>query len=130
MSVRTLRFPAAVTLLLLAVVTAVALSACGTPDVPEGPPGIVGRVVTADKLDGGEYSILVVGAEQPAGAVSDKAMCRITGETTIVDAAGSEIGPDRLAVGETVAVWFTGAVAESYPVQGTAGYVQVRQAAE
>jgi len=129
MRLRSRRFAAAVTLMSLVIVAALVLSACGTPKPPKGPAGIVGKIETLQG-DGNEWSMLVVGGAQAAGAVSDKAMCRITGDTTIVDAAGAKISPDKLAVGTTVAVWFTGAVAESYPVQGTAGYIEARQAAE
>ncbi len=110
----------------LLVVAAAVLAGCGTPKPPSEAPGIVGKMESAEKLDGGEWSILVVGGKQASGAVSDKASCRITGDTTIVDTAGTEMDPTELSVGDTVAVWFTGAVAESYPVQGTAAYIEVR----
>ncbi len=106
-----------------------ALSACATHKAPTGPAGIVGKIESIQG-DGNRWSILVVGGKQATGAVSDKAVCATTGDTTIVDAAGAEIGPDRLRTGDTVAVWFTGPVAESYPVQGTASYIEVRSSAK
>ena len=109
----------------LLALTVVGLYACGTPKPPGGPAGIVGQIQSVN-TSGADTSILVVGGKQAAGAVSDKAMCRVTAKTTIVDSAGSKIDRDRLTLGSTVAVWFTGAVAESYPVQGTAAYIQVR----
>jgi hypothetical protein len=110
----------------LLVVAAAVLAGCGTPKPPSDTPGIVGKIEGVEKLEGGEWSILVVGGTQAPGAVSDKASCRITSDTTIVDTAGTEMDPTELSVGDSVAVWFTGAVAESYPVQGTAAYIEVR----
>ena len=108
---------------------AIAAFACAAPKAPTGPPGIVGKIESIQG-DGNEWSILVVGGKQAAGAVSDKASCRITADTTILDSAGVAIGPDRLRQGDNVAVWFTGPVAESYPVQGTASRIEVREAAQ
>ena len=69
-------------------------------------------------------SILVVGGEQPEGAVSDKAQVRVTDETRVFAADGSAAKLEDLSVGAQVKVWFVGAVAESYPVQGTAEVIQ------
>ncbi len=107
------------------VIALVTVAGCGTPSPPSEPAGIVGRVERIDAADG-QRSMLVVGGKQAPGAVSDRASCRITDETTVVDASGNEVGAEQLAVGDQVSVWFTGPVAESYPVQGTASFVQIR----
>ena len=65
------------------------------------------------------------GGEQPEGAVSDQAVVNVTKETVIFDANGQPTTPDKLQVGTEVRVWFTGPVAESYPVQGAASAVQI-----
>jgi len=95
-----------------------------SPKQPSDPAGITGQITSIEKTAEGA-SMLVEGGEQPAGAVSDKAMCRIDGKTTIQRADGSEATVDDLTVGTNVRVWFTGAVAESYPVQGTASFVVI-----
>jgi len=69
--------------------------------------------------------ILVEGGEQPQGAVSDKASVTVTDATDVFDAAGTLSTWEALAQGQQVEVWFTGPVAESYPVQGTAGAVRI-----
>ena len=69
--------------------------------------------------------MLVEGVEQPPGAVSDRAMVTVT-DQTLVARNGRRIPAQDLEVGMTVRVWFEGAVAESYPVQGTAGFVEVQ----
>ena len=99
------------------------LTACSSKP-PSDPAGITGQITSIEKTAEGA-SMLVEGGEQPAGAVSDKAMCRIDGKTTIQRADGSEATVDDLTVGTNVRVWFTGAVAESYPVQGTASFVVI-----
>jgi Protein of unknown function (DUF3221) len=120
------RTAAACALTAVLLLSAVLASGCGTHRAPSDTPGIVGTIQSAEKLGGGEWSVLVVGGKQAPGAVSDKAVCRITRDTTIVDTSSSPLDPSELSVGDAVAVWFAGAVAESYPVQGTAAYVELR----
>jgi hypothetical protein len=52
------------------------------------------------------------------GSGSAKAVVGLTALTWITTARGEPLSPDALLVGQRVAVWFTGPVAESYPVQG------------
>jgi hypothetical protein len=95
--------------------------------VPTIPVGIIGEIKSIDqpKQEGGVGSMRVEGGRQPEGAASDKAMVTFTDETVV--ARGDRRIPARdLAVGMTVRVWFEGAVAESYPVQGSAGFIEVR----
>ena len=65
-------------------------------------------------------NITVEGGEQPEGAVSDKAVVAVTKQTAIIDAGRSADRRSSAEVGTEVKVWFTGPVAESYPVQGAA----------
>ncbi|HEX5831905.1 MAG TPA: DUF3221 domain-containing protein [Gemmatimonadaceae bacterium] len=66
--------------------------------------------------------------EQPSEASgSAKALVRLTIETRILAPDGSALSADELREGRRVRVWFTGPVAESYPVQATAGTVVVER---
>lgn len=98
----------------------------GAVVVPSEPVGIVGAITSIDRVDqeGVWGSLLVEGGEQPPGAASDKASIRIT-EKTLIARDGRWMAPDDLEVGATVRVWFEGPVAESYPVQGTASFIEV-----
>jgi hypothetical protein len=121
--------PSALSLLALLLVAAIILTACGSASVPSEPPGITGTITTLQP-SGGAYSdvrvvMLVEGGEQPAGAVSDRANVTVTDATNVFDAAGALSSWESLAQGQKVEVWFTGPVAESYPVQGGAGAVRI-----
>jgi hypothetical protein len=101
----------------------------GAADVkaPTTPAGITGQITRLDESQqrGVVCTMLVEGDEQPAGAVSDKAMVTVSDETSV--ARGDRWVPAQdLAVGMTVRVWFEGAVAESYPVQGTASFIEIQ----
>jgi hypothetical protein len=102
----------------------------GTPagcaqKLPGTSPGITGTVTNLQPGDGRPASILVEGDEQPTGAVSDKAQVTIAPETTFFDQDGQPTEGGGISVGTKVRVWFDGAVAESYPVQGAALAVQI-----
>jgi len=102
----------------------VALAACG-PSMPTDTPGIRGTITTLAPTDDG-VSLLVEGGTQPAGAVSDKAQVAVDADTDLFAEDGSTLsGVDELAEGDEVRVWFEGPVAESYPVQGRAGALQL-----
>ena len=96
-------------------------------EAPTSPAGITGEITNVEPSErpGVVCTMLVEGGKQPAGAVSDKAMVTVTDETRITRADERE-GAQSLAVGMTVRVWFEGPVAESYPVQGTAGFVEIQ----
>jgi hypothetical protein len=49
---------------------------------------------------------------------SAKAVVGLTPLTWISNARGEQLSLDALLIGQRVAVWFTGPVAESYPMQG------------
>jgi hypothetical protein len=94
--------------------------------VPTEPVGIVGTVTdlqpgTGDVL----YSIRVEGPDQIPGSVSDKAQVTVNKQTRLFAEDGTTAQPTDITQGDTVRVWFTGAVAESYPVQGTAMALQL-----
>ena len=96
-------------------------------DAPTTPAGITGEITSVELSErpGIALAMLVEGGKQPTGAVSDKAMVTVTDETRIARADERE-GARSLAVGMKVRVWFEGPVAESYPVQGTAGFVEIQ----
>ncbi len=106
----------------LALLATLAFGCSSAP--PTGPPGIIGEI-TALETTGAGLSMLVEGGKQPEGAVSDKAQVKVVGSTEVFDSDGSLTDADELAAGDQVTVWFEGAVAESYPVQGTASAVQL-----
>ena len=126
-SVRIPTLPAVVAVALL---LAVVLSGCsGGRTVPSEPAGITGRVTSLVAGDGRPASLLVEGANpQPAGAVSDKASVDVPTSTQFFDAKGEPATLDAIGgitTGTRVKVWFQGAVAESYPIQGSAKAIQI-----
>ena len=77
--------------------------------------------------DAGAVTMLVVADPDVASSV-DRAWVRIASTTTVWAPAGedrTELTVDDLAEGQRVAVRFVGPVAESYPVQATAGEVEI-----
>jgi hypothetical protein len=64
----------------------------------------------------GETIRVEAAPDQASG--SAKAVVGLTPLTWITTARGEQLSFDALAVGQHVAVWFTGPVAESYPMQG------------
>jgi hypothetical protein len=69
---------------------------------------------------------MLVEGEIADGTSFDKASVNVTKKAEVLyeGADGwSRYSFGELAVGDTVAVWFTGPVAESYPVQAAAGTV-------
>jgi hypothetical protein len=115
-----------IALLSLALAACVAgpLAGCA-PVLPTAPAGITGTVTSLVPGDERPASMMVEGPTQPAGAVSDKAQVTIEPATMFFDAQGKSTKGSSIAVGTQVKVWFQGAVAESYPVQGSASAVQI-----
>ena len=115
-------------LALTCLVCSLALTAC-VPTFPTEPPGITGHVVSVVAGDGRPASMNVESSGTPApGAVSDKALVNIPPNTMFFDAQGFQASPQlvaSIAPATVVRVWFTGPVAESYPVQGSAKAVQI-----
>jgi hypothetical protein len=99
--------------------------ACRASAVPNEVPGITGIVTQVASAGDDSMAILVEGGEQPAGAVSDKALVTLTPSTRVLDPNGRTAPRSNIVVGVEVKVWFTGPVALSYPVQGAATVVQL-----
>jgi hypothetical protein len=118
--------------ILLVVATPLMLVACGDepPSAPSGSPSITGVVKTASAGTSGA----AVGAFLIDRGIGDydKASVAVTGDTAWYRAGGDKVEPieapaaDAL-IGKRVEVQFTGAVAESYPVQATAGWVIISE---
>jgi hypothetical protein len=126
MRLRYLDVAAALTITALAGATACSpREGSGPPDataaaatLPDRPASISG-VVTA--IDGGRVRI----EEDPdARYGSGKAVVR-TEHTRILHRSGSTATLSDLAVGQRVSAWFTGPVAESYPVQAAAAVLVI-----
>ncbi len=113
-----------------AVCAALAGCAAGVPSVPASEPDIRGVVTSAS---GGEtVSLRVVWTNDAAiGAQAgyDAAQVAVTDDTEVLERAAdgsvSAAEAGDIAVGTVVEAWFEGAVAESYPVQATAGTVVI-----
>ena len=86
------------------------------PQLPDTPPSIAGRVTAVTPVAGGSWGSIRV-EERPADASgSAKASVRLEERATILR-RGEPVDFSALQVGQWVRVWFTGPVAESYPVQ-------------
>ncbi|MDX5474148.1 MAG: YobA family protein [Bacillaceae bacterium] len=95
-----------------------------TANEPEGKIGIRGTV-TDISIDG-EYGSILVEGEIKEDTDYDKASVRVTKDTLIQKDALSKLFVFKdIQVGDFVEVIFDGPVAESYPVQGTAGVVRI-----
>ncbi|PKQ38276.1 MAG: hypothetical protein CVT59_03365 [Actinobacteria bacterium HGW-Actinobacteria-1] len=102
---------------------ALLLTACFLmPSPPDTEPSIRGTI-TSITLDASGLGTLLVEAPAGEGLAYDKASVAIVDKTQVLlkgaDGWGRFSASD-LKKGDTVEVWFTGAVAESYPVQATA----------
>ncbi len=115
---------------MVVVALSTALAACGDakPATPSGDPDITGIVTSADAAAGsGAVAVFLV--EEGTGDY-DKASVTASADTAWYRRAGGALEatgtPDASALtGKRVEVRFAGAVAESYPVQGTAAWVIV-----
>lgn len=112
----------------LAVLLALALlaGACAGVASPRGDPAIRGAISSVSFRPGGSTlaTILVEGRVEP-DTQYDKAAVAVTRSTRIRRADGASVPVDALGAGMQVEVWFTGPVAESYPVQATADTIVV-----
>ncbi len=93
---------------------------------PAGPADITGVVNDLSVSTAGDSQpvLLVIAAPGSTSSV-DRASVRVTKDTVVWTAQGTRGDAADLAEGEQVGVWFSGPVAESYPVQATAGVVMV-----
>ena len=93
---------------------------------PSSPADITGIVREVTSSTGGDsLPVLLVVADPGSASSVDRASVRVTKDTVVWTAEGVRGAASDLATGELVAVWFTGPVAESYPVQATAGVLQI-----
>jgi len=105
------------------------LAAC-SPALPDRDPDIRGTVTSLERQSDGDIfgRILVEGPIAP-GTGYGAASVSVTGDTTVLrevpDASPEPLAFEDLEEGMPVEVWFEGPVAESYPVQATAGTVLV-----
>jgi hypothetical protein len=122
---------AALTLALAAGLALVLLGACtGDSDAAPTPGGPDIRGVVTIITDGAGD---VIGSVRIEGAIAedtdyDKAVVRVESDTRILRQVGNatmEITFGDLEVGQTVEAWFTGPVAESYPVQVKASQIVI-----
>ena len=121
-----------VRLLASLVLLGIALAAvgCSATTLPDADPSIRGTITTLSPGAEGEVTILVEADGVPLFDY-DKASVRVTAETTVLTSSDGApylaAAPEDLSVGQEVDVWFTGPVAESYPVQTAAGTVLIRE---
>lgn len=107
-------------LLLAAVVALPALAGCAKPE----PPDIRGKITHFAEIPNG-VAILVEG-KVAEGTTYDKASVTVNKATEVVrEGKDDDVGIKALSAGQTVEVWFTGPVAESYPVQAAAEKVVI-----
>ena len=117
-------------LVAFAALAALALAAAGCTSSTQPPgtdPSIRGTITTLT-VTGDRASALVEAVGQPVYSY-DKASVSITSDTKLLRETGEgayeQLTSADLAVGQEVDVWFEGAVAESYPLQATAGTLVV-----
>ncbi|MBN2847163.1 MAG: hypothetical protein JXP72_01795 [Coriobacteriia bacterium] len=117
-------------LFIVAAAACLALAGCaaGAPSAPSTEPDIRGVVTDVSSAGDGSASLRVVWTEDAAiGAQAgyDAAQVTVNGDTELLaraadgSTAAAEIAD--ITVGTVVEAWFEGPVAESYPVQATAG---------
>lgn len=102
---------------------AAAAAGCGGKGVPEHAPDIRG-VVTSDAAER-----ILVEAEPGSPSGGPKALVRIEPHTRIFMRSGGGAPEEAVAgavrAGQTVSVWYSGPILESYPVQVTAEAVVI-----
>lgn len=95
-----------------------AIPLAGVSALPAEPPTLRGEI-TAREADGR----LRVEEKPEEEAGSEKALVRLVEDALVLNSDGSHADAAELTVGRRVAVWFTGPVMESYPVQAAASVV-------
>ena len=109
-----------------AVLLALLALACAAPvpppaaasQTPEKAPDIRG-VVT--RVQANEIRVEAM----PHESHGTKAVVKITKDTTIRDKDGNAVNASALREGQTVSVWYAGAVAQSYPLQADAAQITI-----
>jgi len=92
---------------------------------PSGVADITGVVDTLTPGADTDTVTLLVVAGGSAGGEYDRASVTVVPGSTVWTAGGQRGDASDLVQGARVAVWFEGPVRESYPVQATAGVVQI-----
>ena len=100
--------------------------AAPTPDDPD----IRGAITSISDGSGDVIGSVRIEGATGQGTTYDKAVVRVESDTRILRGAGdvvalSEVTFADLQVGQTVEAWFTGPVAESYPVQAKASQIVI-----
>lgn len=124
---------------MFALAACVAAAACsGAPGEPDGPglsasvpanaADIIGSITQVQGTEG-RLRILVeqVPTRSAGYPIASIAVGRETDVIRRADGATSRGSSGELVVGQRVQVWFTGPVAESYPVQATAATVLIER---
>ena len=109
---------------LLIALLAIACAPAATPGIPNTPASITGRITSVNRA-GEKIGSIRVEAQPGDSAGSEKAVARIGQGTPVFGPGGAAADFDALKVGQWVRVWFTGPVAQSYPVQATASAVAI-----
>ncbi|MDF1542875.1 MAG: DUF3221 domain-containing protein [Anaerosomatales bacterium] len=111
---------------LFVLLLALMLAACASPRPPDAEPTIRGVIVDITPGPDGTGFALIVWHESLGEVYDlDSIAATIDEETELFDREGNVIDFADLAVRDVVDAWFSGAIAESYPPQGTADAVRV-----
>ena len=118
--------------MLLVAAATIMIVACGDnePSAPSGEPDITGVVKTASASSTGSAVDAFLVAQGDGDY--DKAAIAVAADTEWYRAGGGKVEPIEAPAtytltGKLVEVQFTGPVAESYPVQATAGWIIVHE---
>lgn len=107
------------------------MSGCAAADIQPNPnPAIRGSITNRSPAngEGGLLGSILVEGTIEDDTQFDKASIAVTSETKIFEQVGQERQAatfEALQVGQKVEAWFTGPVAESYPVQAVASDIVI-----
>lgn len=97
--------------------------------VPADAASIIGEITQVERSDDGPLRILV--EQIPSRSAGEPiAWITVNRRTDVLQRAGGSLSaasPAEFEVGMRVQVWFTGPVAESFPVQATAGTILIER---
>lgn len=105
------------------------VAGCGMPSgatLPSGAPSIEGTIRQSSAIQAGRRIFVEAGA--PVAGREPAAHVTVLPGADVLAGSGEAVVPasvDELVVGTRVRVWFKGPVAESFPVQATAGTVLI-----
>lgn len=110
-------------------ITLLIVVACGgggttEPAIPTTAPYMSGRITSV--VQSGAFAGTIRVESIPSNANAGlKALAKVDAVTVVLSVDGKAGEFRSLAVGQWVRLWFDGAIAESFPVQGTAGTVKI-----